>query len=85
MKSLQRSTDYSGRQNGDVPAQFFGVTEVFSNDMISIYICDHFNWYEKADNYIGVGIMQISALFLRNCFRVFLFYIEYSMKMGSVN
>lgn len=43
MKSLQRSTDYSGRQNGDVPAQFFGVTEVFSNDMISIYICDHFN------------------------------------------
>lgn len=29
--------------------------------------------------------MQKSALFLRNCFRVFLFYIEYSMKMGSVN
>ena len=29
--------------------------------------------------------MQMSALFLRNCFRVVLSYIEYPMKMKTVN
>lgn len=64
------------------------VTEVVSKarSVISISGNSDHNWYEKADNYKeGAGIMQMSALFLRNCFRVFVSYIEYSLKMSTVN
>ena len=74
MKSLQRSTAHRGRQNGDVQS-FSELLRLFQKqEMIRICICDHCIREEKknifkADNYIeGVGIMQMSALFLRSCF-----------------